>query len=155
MKKKEKKIKSKNYNIIRQLISDESSKYSHNNKYSLRNDNSLVQLKENNTYKKHFKNLRFKHKNIIVKLQFNQIFLLRIFILMYLLSFTITQNIRNLDSRNIIYLTVNGLNFQSIINPEYEPDFIYLNDIETENYFGSIYIDKNGKNKVTLVLIIH
>ena len=131
-------LKSQNYFLIR-----------HHSKNSSRKNISLTELEENSVY--HIKINSFAHKNIIVKLQFNNLFSLCIFIFMCLLSFTITQNPRNLDSRNIINLTVNGLNFQQIINPEYEPDIIYLNDMEIEFYLGSIFIEKNGKNKVTLI----
>ena len=150
MNQKENNLTFNNYYIIIHITSMQSAKYSQKNKYSSRNNIPLANLKEDNKYKSYFKN-SFKHKNKFVKLQFNHLFLLFIFIFMNLLSFIITQNPRNLDSKNIIYLTVEGLNFQPIINPKFEPYLIYLNDIETEYYYGSIYIDKNGKNKVTLV----
>ena len=81
-----------------------------------------------------------------------KILLLKKFILIILINSIITENSYNFNiTNNFINLNVIGINYKKIIDSNYLPDLIYVNDIKKKiNSSAYIFLDNNKINKVTL-----
>ena len=112
----------------------------------------------NNTIKKvtYYNNNHYKFQKINLIKNNTFILLLFSFTIINLINNILTKkifNYKHLSKSNIIKLTLVGDEYQQIINKNYLPNYIYLNDNEVEiDREGNIYINNSiNKNYITMV----